>query len=57
METIAIRLRAEKETPGTQRYAADDPNAPVRFIYLKKVAFTGSDVPKVITVTIAAAAN
>lgn len=56
METIEIRLRAEKETPGTQRYEADDPNAPVRFIYLKKAAFAGGDVPKAIKLTIVAGA-
>jgi hypothetical protein len=54
MRPIEIRATKEKETPGTWRFKADEPNSPIRFVYVRKDAFAGGDVPQKIVVTIEA---
>ena len=52
MQPIEIRATKEKETSGTSRFEADDPTAALKYVYLKKDAFAGGDVPQKIVVTI-----
>jgi hypothetical protein len=54
MQPIEIRATKEKETSGTWRFEADEASAPVHYLYVRKDAFAGGDVPQKIVVTIEA---
>ncbi len=46
MKPITVTLEQSKETKGTYRFDAPDPNAPVTSIYVRKSAFEGGAIPK-----------
>lgn len=49
-EAVVIEMTLDKETPNTFRFAANDEDAPVPTVYVKRSAFDGK--PESITLTI-----
>ncbi len=47
-EPITVRLTKGKETKGTFRFEAEDAEAVVTALYVRKSAFAGSAVPKTV---------
>ena len=45
---ITVHLVLGKETKGTHRYEAEDPEAAVTTLYVRKASFDGAQVPQAI---------
>ncbi len=54
MNPIEVCLVQGKETKGTYRFVAEDAQAPISTLYVRKTAFEGT-VPKAIVLTVAPA--
>lgn len=48
---LRVKLNFTKETPGTYRFDAADPNAPITSLYIRKAGLPPG-APKAITVTV-----